>query len=85
MALQYHTFMDIDNSELGTQLPEFRLGGGGGHSGIEWVPTAKETCGALNSVEGKKWASQLQTKNPTRVDTVCLFSLCFCKICIIIT
>ena len=60
----------------------------GGHSGIKWLPIAKQSAqrssgytniGADNSFEGKKGGSQLQIKKLIRVVTckMCLFSPCF--------
>ena len=55
-------------------------GEGGGHSGTEWLPTAKRTrrAEALNT---KKRGSKLQTENLIKVVTcnMGLFSLYFVK------
>ena len=71
--------------------------GGGGHSGTEWLPTAKRPRGA-RAVNGKIWGQsthlkagkgggQLQTKNQIRVVTwkMCFFSIYFVKYMILIT
>ena len=64
-----------------------------GHSGTEWLPTAKlersrsgerQNLGAVNSFEGRKWG--LQTKNLMRIVScrMCLFSFYFVKYVIFI-
>ena len=58
--------------------------GGGGHSGTEWIPTAKRQSGAEavnDKFYAKKGGSQLQSKNQIRVVTckMCVFSLYFVK------
>ena len=71
--------------------------GGGGHSGTEWLPTAKWPRGAeavnakikgrSTQLKAKKGGGQLQTMSQIGVVTckMCLFSLYFVKCMIFIT
>ena len=71
--------------------------GGGGHSGTEWLPTAKwmhgaeavnaKILGQSTHLKAKKGGGQLQTMSQTGVVTckMCLFSLYFVKYMIFIT
>ena len=73
-------------------------GGGGGHSGTKWLPTAnwpseveavnaKVYKGRSNHLKAKKGGGQRQTESQIRVILceICLFSLHFVKYMIFIT
>ena len=63
------------------------VGGGGGYSGIEWLPTAKWLRRAEVANVKKNRGSKLQTKRLTRIVAykMCLFSLYFVKYMFFIT